>query len=179
VWISVLLQMRSLSNILAISATNSYFRTLVRSSSRLWFALFVRRWPGGANPRTIAQFSEAMGESLSFFTAFKSRFSADLHFQVVALDLSSNLGRSSSPNLSWFSARVGYAGSHLWCAGQGMNCAVGQELESGKYDRYFYGDEFEFIIEHLYYGPGEAPRGDETLAELVPSYHQWFGPQIR
>lgn len=55
VWIEICLRL-DLPNVLAVSNLNSFFLKLIRTSSRLWFEMFVRRWPGGANPRTIAQF---------------------------------------------------------------------------------------------------------------------------
>ncbi len=120
VWIEICLRADSLKDVLALGSVNSFFQRLVQTSTRLWYDLFLRRWPRGlSNPRTIAQFAQNLGDSVSFYTAFKTRYVADAKFRVVALDLTTNLGISSSETFSLFSTRVGYAAGHLWCAGEG------------------------------------------------------------
>ncbi len=174
VWVLIALHLPESTALNVIGLLNSFFNTLIRTSSRFWFAKFADRWGGAIHPRTVAQVCSVQGDSVSFYTAFKSRVLAEKTFKVLAIDATSNIacaGRSA------FGARVGYACGHLWCSGSGLfNCAAGDVLD---YEITSYHEEFA-LIESCYQGTEEAPqRGEyQNLASLIPHYHQWFGPYV-
>ena len=155
---------------LSLMELNSYFASSFRMSSRFWFERFQERWPD-THPRTVINVCSALGDSVTFYTAFKARLLADKDFQVVWLDLSTNIALTNEGS---FSARVGYGAGHLWGVGSGMfNCYVGHHLEINKWKDKFY------LVETPNYATKQPPStGDRSLGRLINSYHEWFGPEV-
>jgi hypothetical protein len=174
VWTLIALRLPVATAVKVLGQVNSFFNTLVRTSSRFWFGKFNEQWGGAIHPRTVAQVCSAMGDSVSFYTAFKSRVLAEKSFHVVALDVTSNIAATGG---TAFGARVGYACGHLWSAGSGLfNCAAGDTLD----DEIVSGYEEFAVVESCYHGKEDWPHVGENmnLATLIPTYHQWFGPPI-
>jgi hypothetical protein len=124
VWIDIALRLR-LQECVALSQINSYFKLFIRSSSALWQAWFGQRW--GPDAHLVMRICSQLGDTTTYYAAFRARFLASKSFVVRSVDLTSNLCVSvKGEDVRIFSGRCGNSRGHLWHSGSAMfNCAIG------------------------------------------------------